>query len=179
MSRLAAAAPEVTLLQRHGLSLEEIKVILASFSVQSKGLEAEERPIDPLLDLVSRYDASGVTIGALHFAPAPEFRAEGVVVGFVEEDAYQDPLLIEPLHGKVEVREATSMGRLIRRCARDGGRFLDAAIHAAEHFTERIKDMKLAEDSKVLRAVSEECARLAGGLEFVPFYEDLFKGPRE
>jgi hypothetical protein len=179
VSRLRAAAPAPALLRERGLSRPEIEFILASFVVRPKEAGPAARAADPLLDLVSRYDASGVTIGALHFAAGADVREEGVVVGFVEEEAFEDPLLIEAVQGKIEIREATAIERLIRRCARNGGCFLDATIRAAEHFTERIKDMKLAEDVKVLRAVSEECARFAGGLEFAPFYEGLFKGPIE
>lgn len=167
--QLAAAAPRSEQLQRVGLSPGESEDFRLSYFSKPKPTFAGERQTDPLLDLLSRYDLGKVEIGMVTFAS--EIGADPDVwrVGKVEAD----PLVEDRRTSEVRVNEGNPRGQVLWRCARDGGRFLDALLPAAVFLGQCAYDSTVSENSGLHQAKAQECALAAGGNDYLDFYRML------
>lgn len=166
---LRTAAPSAEEFQRAGLSLREAEDLRLSYVCVPKSTPAGERQADPLLDLLARYDLAKVEIGMVTFTSDVGTDPDVWRVGKVE----MDPLVKDRRTGEVRVNEGSPRGRVLWRCARDGGRFLDALLPAAIFLGQCAYDSTVSENDGLHQAKAQECALAAGGTEYLDFYRML------
>jgi hypothetical protein len=120
---------------------------------------------DPLLDLVTRYDASRVQIGYVRLSDGVTPIESYLRVGEVEAD----PLVIDPATGEVLVLDHAAPWYVMLRAARSGAQFLDALLAVAQ-----FPPAGAASGANEARACAERCTAAAGGTEFRAFWAGLF-----
>jgi hypothetical protein len=169
VDRLRAAAPATERLQSVGFSLQDAAEFRLSFVCTPRPIPAPDKQADPFLDLLLRYDLRKVEIGMVTFAGALTPDGGTVRVGTVEAD----PLIQDRHSGEVRVTEGSPKGRVLWRCARDGGKLLDALAIAAEFLGHCAIDVAVSDNGKLRLTKAEECSRAAGGTAYLDFYRML------
>ena len=168
VAQLQAAAPRAKDLQRVGLSRQEAEEFQRSYvPIPRTGVVA--RRTDPLLDLLLRYDLGKVEIGMITFLSDGVTDPKVRQVGKVEAD----PLLQDLHDGEVRVSEGDVRGRVLWRCAQDGGKFLDALAPAAAFLGVCAYDSDVSTNNALRQAKADECALSAGGSDYSAFYRML------
>lgn len=169
VAQLKAAAPRAEDLQRVGLSRQEAEEFQLSYvPIERTGVVVERRT-DPLLDLLLRYDLGKVEIGMITFLSDGVTDPKVRQVGRVEAD----PLLQDLHDGEVRVSEGDLRGRVLWRCAQDGGKFLDALAPAAAFLGVCAYDWDVSANNALRQAKADECALSAGGSAYSAFYRML------
>lgn len=163
-AELAKLAPTAGELKQLGLSKREAEEERRTFQCirRERPFEVQYAP-NELLSLLSGWDASTIEIGVVSFLKRPTNKENGLLVGH-----YEDDLLVMGSDGEVFVEDAASEGHIMLRAAKDGDRFLDALMLAAQ-FSEG--------DDDAARAVAKECAVAAGGNKYLSFYRNLLGVP--
>jgi hypothetical protein len=171
VDRLRRAAPSAEQLQNLGFSPQEAAEFWLSFVCVPRPTRAggSQAQADPLLDLLSRYDLGKVEIGMITFASDLGRDSDVWRVGTVEVD----PLVQDRLTGEVRVTEGSPRGRVLWRCAQDGGGFLDALAPAAAFLGQCAHDSAVSENAALRRSKAQECSVAAGGSDYLDFYRML------
>lgn len=127
-----------------------------------------DRPIhdNPVLDLVLRYDMSTVRMGLVSFRNTIETISGKLWFGKAEADR----LVVDPGSSRIQLLDHAAPSYVICDCASSGAQFLDALIAGIEPGPE---NDPFEEDSPELPPVAIQCARAAGGEEFLSFYRDI------
>lgn len=161
---LWACAPDIEQLKATGIP-SEVAQRFRDAHLCRKKTEAV-RYCDPLLDLISRYDASTVEIGMILLGSSVVKTDRNWQVGEVEAD----PLVIDKATEEVQVEELYTNGHILSRCAESGGKFLDALLLAAsfQRYNRGPGDQDRAYEE------AESCALAAGGEVYRRFYLHLF-----
>jgi hypothetical protein len=167
--QLGAAAPRSDQLQQAGLSPRETEEFRLSYFCVPRATRLGGHEADPVLDLLSRYDLGKVEIGMVTFTSEIGNDSEVWLLGKVEVD----PLVEERRTGEVRVNEGSPRGRVLWRCARDGGRFLDALLPAAFFLGQCAYDSGVSENDSLRQGKARECALAAGGNDYLDFYRML------
>lgn len=133
----------------------------------------QKRPLpqastEPLLDLLNDYDVSNFELGLLRFW-GPETFNDIIVVGAVDLDC----LYVHISSKQVRVGSHRSPSRFRWLCADSQGQFLDALTRVAWIAGQRVVDEQLGEADDVFSLLAYQCAGLAGGLHYLPFYRSL------
>jgi hypothetical protein len=161
---LADLAPSATELERVGVTGSHAEHFRRSFRCPVRRSDRKER--NEILALLNGWDLTHVEIGMIRFAPNPEQLQGRIRVGTVEAD----PLLIIDDAGEVVVEELGASGHILWAVAAGSSMFLDALIPAAEFLSRRMVGAIDLEDMKRARATAEQCASMAGGERYLPFY---------
>lgn len=124
---------------------------------------------DELVNLAMNYDISEVDFGDIGFAEEVLGDEEYYEVGMFEEKY----IVIDRKSGEVRVEDDDDEGTIIFSCAETSEKFLDALWVAVRYFSlqlnEKLKDTDL--ESRELKA--QQCAEVAGGEQYFPFYQDF------
>jgi hypothetical protein len=168
VSRLVRIANSLDILRQYGYPDDEIEEMRTSYS-------PPERPgvpqhIDPVIDLLARYDCSRVEIGMIRLAPQPIEQDWAWAIGKDEAD----PLVLDKRSGEIKLMELRAGGiaqnaHVISIYARTSGMFLDALALTAETLLRQISGEFRAE-TEACRQGAELCADAAGGDEYMTPY---------
>jgi hypothetical protein len=120
---------------------------------------------DPVLDLVNRFDGSGVEIGMLSFAKKTKEDAAYIYFGNFEVDE----MVIEKKSGQVVMKE-NGKNHILYACASSGSAFLDAVYAAASFLAAVPLGEDVSEHPDVCK-VSATCSTQAGGEAYSAFYK--------
>ena len=170
---LKHCAPDVKRLEEVGLSTSEAQQFLLAFRCDEiTSPTATNLTGDPLIDLVNLYDVSTIEIGPITFVQPILERDQSWLVG-KDEDA---TLVIDKASGEIRVDELDTAGSVAMRCAKNGDRFLSALLPAACFLGKCSYDLDLGQDQEAITSQAKECAELAGGKEYLDFYNYLLGG---
>ena len=161
-------APPTDELKRRGISAAASEGLRKSFFPQLKSSMGALHS-DPVVDFVTRYDASSIEIGMIRFGKLGEEAGGKLSFGKAEADT----LLINVNTGEIEVEELGSGGHVLFLCARDGASFFDALLPAARFLGACLWNEDLAYNQAAARSIAEECTRLAGGERYSTFFSTL------
>jgi hypothetical protein len=123
-----------------------------------------------LLNLISNYDCSKVSIGIIDFLPEIIERPDHYYFG----NAEQDIIVVDKVTLGVNVVDPAEPSHIIWKCASNGELFLEALLLCAEFFTARVKDYSLLSNDDYTLKIANECGEIAGGEEYTRFYKMLF-----
>jgi hypothetical protein len=122
-----------------------------------------------MLELLRGWDLTKVQIGMVSFPDPPSEGPDVISIGCVEADL----LVILRKTGEIVVQEYGTKGHVLWRVAENGARLLDALIIAARFIEETGSEETDFPDPVIARRVALECANVAGGREYLEFYEML------
>jgi hypothetical protein len=120
---------------------------------------------DSVLDLVNRFDGSGVEIGMLSFSKKTDEDAAYFYFGNFEVD----DMVIEKKSGQVLLKE-NGKNHILYACASSGSAFLDA-VYAAASFLAAVPLGEDVSEQPDVCNVSAKCAAHAGGEAYSAFYK--------
>lgn len=126
--------------------------------------------VNELLNLLSNYDCSKVSIGIIDFLPEV-IEMPGY---YYFANAEQDIIVVDKVTLGVNVVDPTEPSHIIWKCASNGGVFLEALLLCAEFFTARVKDYSLLSNDDYTLKIANECSEIVGGPEYLKFYKMLF-----
>jgi hypothetical protein len=164
---LSALKPDINKFIELGLTDEEAKEFVSSYYCIAKTPKSRSKYYnDVVLDLIDNYDCSKVVIGLVRF-----------LKDVIETDAYfqfgnvdSDLLVVDKTDNAVKVLDELNYHHVIWDCAKNSSSFLDALLTCAAFFTDNLN----GECTPLQKATSiEKCVYLAGGEEYLPFYEVL------
>ena len=164
---LSGCAPSIENLSRFGYPPGIVAEFHGSYFAKSRAGQ-EAIADDPLLDLVTRYDASSITIGMVKFSARP-FESE---IGWIVGNDEAELILIERESGEVQVRETGKEWYVASRCAATSAKFLDSMALVACFSARCLVDPELDADNEGKRHRAAKCAALAGGEQYLAFYEN-------
>jgi hypothetical protein len=125
--------------------------------------------VDPLLDLLSRYDCSKVEIGMIRFMSAPTDVGELWQIGKDEAD----PIVLDKVTGEVTLRSLSHPDHTISKCASTSSRFLDAVALCARSLTHLSEHDPRGEDQEACHRFAHECGNAAGSAAYTRYYMTL------
>lgn len=167
---LRRCAPDTKRLEEVGLSASEAEQSLLAFRCDEIASSTVTNLTgDPLIDLVNLYDVSTIEIGPITFVRPIVERDQFWLVG---RDEFAS-LVIDKASGEVRVDELNPASSTIMRCAENGESFLSAMLPAACFLGRCSYDLDLGQDQEAITSQAEECAELAGGNEYLDFYNYL------
>jgi hypothetical protein len=167
VKRLAECAPSIEDLAREGYPPTIVSEFHDIFFAGPKPRRTESME-DPLLELVTNYDVSSLTIGMVKFRPAEFDPQLGWIVGKDEAD----PIVIDRATGEVQLRELGKEWFVIAPCATDSSHFLDAMAAVACFMSRNMLDSTLDDDNEEKHRLADLCAQLAGAPKYLSFYEN-------
>jgi hypothetical protein len=129
---------------------------------------------NPLLDLLSRYDCSHIEIGMNQLIAHPLEYAMAWIVGKNEADS----IILDKDTGEVRVTEHNPDGYtpedfVLSRCAKTGDMFLDAMVLVADYLQRLAAEDPDRSDEPVWHRYAHDCARAAGGPDYLSHYIGL------
>ncbi|MCY2987563.1 MAG: hypothetical protein NTY19_06830 [Planctomycetota bacterium] len=155
-ARLRDLAPPLDHLQEQGFTVAEAIGIRRGFECILRTEVSGPVHRDPIVDLLSRYDATGLEIGLIAFASHVEDRGNKLYFG----EAESDYLVIDKATGRVQVLDHAKPDHVICECAETSERFFDALIAGLD--VASLGDRSLG-----------QCVNLAGGQRYRAFYADI------
>lgn len=158
---LAKAAPSLESLVKEGFSKAEAEALRESYFCRERALPSSKQRGE-LRRLITDMDCSRVEIGMMRLDSAVSEYRGSTRVGSVEAD----PLVVHD--GRVCVMESGT-AHILWNCAKDEQSFLAALIVVAG-FLARGPDL---EEQEARRATAIQASRIAGGKEYVSFFEML------
>ncbi|RZK23128.1 MAG: hypothetical protein EOO56_06165 [Hymenobacter sp.] len=172
--QLAETAPKITDLIKLGLSpadaqsLIDCSVIVPRITALPIGFTSTDA-LNTLVELVSLYDVSKLEIGVISFLEAPADYGSYLQVAKVE----LDPLVIYR-NGEIRVVDWQSLAHYMWKCARNSALFLEALIMTNRFLTMTMLQADIYEDEEYALETASVIARVAGGNEYLSFYQMLF-----
>jgi hypothetical protein len=124
---------------------------------------------DSLLELVANYDLKNIEIGMVTFRDELSEDDNYYYIGNVEVDL----LVKSKQSGIIQVLEFDQPSKLLWSCATNGALFLDALLVCDNYLEKCVLDEALFENEIVRAAMVSECSEMAGGIEYIDFYEML------
>lgn len=163
---LRKAMPTRESLEEYGIDDDNIHYIQATFLAVQRIASIEERAeakshSNPVSQLISEYDCSNVEVGLLRFASAILPHKNGSQIAVCEAD----PVVLEN-DASINLYDH-STNEVSLRCAVDASHFLDALGRFVEIRGDKLKWLGNVEEA------GRQCADLAGGPEYEPFYRML------
>src|SRR5260370_4325713 len=130
VSRLAASAPRIEELIAEGISRGGAIHLRASYLCEQKHIAGEINELNPLLDLIARFDTSNLEIGVITLNPAALTQLYGadlksmgkILVGAIEAD----PLVVNVSTGEIENLDHADLTFRMCVVAKSGAMLLDA-----------------------------------------------------
>ena len=165
VKQLADIAPSEEDYVRAGHSRTQARAWREAYSCPKRDAPLPIVDSNELLTLMKGWHTGNVEIGMVRLLDEPTSSTRGVDVGVVESD----PLIILSGTGELIVEDSGTDGHLLWCVAQSADRFLDALIVAAR-FLESRALRKDFDDLSVASATAEQCAGLAGGNQYLPFY---------
>ncbi len=161
----------LTVEQLRGIGLQDVAAarIAESSRCRSKPHVSRIGASNEIGVLATEWDINGLEIGIITLFGEPRSTRGLFQIGIVEAD----PLLINNSTGKVIVEETGEEGHVLWAVAESDVKFLDAIAQAAEFLNKRLlnpAEVSADSDSKL---AADQCAALAGGDEYRPFYQML------
>lgn len=168
--KLRRCAPDTKKLEAVGLSASEAHQFLLAFQCnRSTSSNVTNSAGDSLIDLVNLYDVSTVEIGPITLVQPIVEQDQFWLVGR-DEVAY---VVIDKASREVLVNELDTANSVTMRCAENGDSFLSALLPAACFLGRCSYDLELYQDEEAKASQAAECAELAGGNEYLDFYNYL------
>jgi hypothetical protein len=147
--------------------IEKLKTLAPAIEVE-KYDDAEEFK-DELVNLVMNYDVSDVDFGDIGFAEEVLGDDDYYEVGMFEEKY----IVIDRRSGEVRVEDDDEEGTIIFSCAENSEKFLDALWVAVRYFSTQLNEKLKDDDLESRHLKAEQCAEVAGGAKYFPFYQDF------
>lgn len=166
---LNGLAPSNEKLESIGFTNEEAEDFAKTYECINRDKAESLTLTDEVLsELISRWDLSQITIGMIEFLELPQQYGSDVQLGLVETD----PLVLSCESNKIAVIEAGTEN-ILWLAAKDGAFFLDALVHTAGFLTKRMLEEIDYDDLDSAGSAALECAKKAGGNEYIDFYKML------
>lgn len=124
---------------------------------------------DELVNLAMNYDISDVDFGDVGFAEEVLGDDDYYEVGVFEEKY----LVIDRKSGEVRVEDDDEEGTIIYSCAETSEKFLDALWVAVRYFSMQLNEKLKETDLESRELKARQCAEVAGGEQYFPFYQDF------
>jgi len=173
-SQLAGTAPSITGLVKLGLTIEGAQQI-ANHSIATPrvaplaiSFSTGSNP-DALLELISLYDVSGLEIGMISFVDKPADYGDYLQIAKVELDS-----LVIYQNGEIRVVDWQQLDHCMWRCARNSELFLEALLMTNRFLTLTILNADIDSDEDYALETASVIANVAGGSEYLSFYQMLF-----
>jgi hypothetical protein len=167
VKQLESATPNIVDLKRGGLSDAEAHEFKKSFTCAVRAASADsDGDVDELVQLLNHWDCGKVQIGMVQFLDRPVRTVCGMRVGLVEAD----PLLLRSSDGAAIVVESGSETHVLWFAAKNGEKFLDAIIRAAQFLGKRATGEIDFDDIASAKSAADQCASIAGGEKYVGFF---------
>ena len=166
---LRRCAPSMKRLRAQGLSQAEARQMRSRFRATRRRGVGPMVHVDPLDDLVSRFDLSQVIVGYVRFFP--ELRQGPRLTYFGHCDA--DVLGRSRSTGEILVEEFPVQGHTLAKCAVSSASFLEALAELARLNARSLVDETFSQDRTNAGLHARRCADLAGGEPYLKFYAEL------
>lgn len=169
IEQLKLITPTAEDLKRKGLPEELVDIVLEASACQPKTVEFPSILVqESVLRLLEAYDCTSLRIGLVRLTDCVSF-VNFYQIGSVDAD----PLVLDKVTRKIEVRDYTNPSYVIWLCAHNGDNFLDALLICANAFFQIVLDKE--NNNEIFRAKNARlAAQKAGGDDCLLFYEMLF-----
>ncbi|RZK23671.1 MAG: hypothetical protein EOO56_04300 [Hymenobacter sp.] len=173
-SQLAETALNTTALVKLGLTLEDAKNLIGCSIIATRitpltiRFSTENTP-DALLELISLYDVSRLEIGVIAFLEAPADYGDYLQIAKVE----LDPLVIYR-NREIRVIDWQRLDHCMWKCARNSDLFLQALLMVNRFLTLTMLNADIYDDEVYALETASVVANVAGGSEYLSFYQMLF-----
>jgi hypothetical protein len=124
---------------------------------------------DELVNLVMNYDISEVDFGDIGFAEEVLGDDDYYEIGMFEEKF----IVIDRASGEVRIEDDDEEGTIIFSCANSSEKFLDALWVAVRYFSLQLNESLKETDLESRELKARQCAEVAGGENYFPFYQDF------
>ncbi len=149
-----------------GYEEEDFQDLINSYDL--KKVKEDTVTIDPLLDLIYKYDVSSFDISMIHLNEEEDVLDTDKYIVFGREDA--DHMAIDKITNEVVVLDWGDPDYVIVRCSKDTDSFLEALLLVEEFNQQKLFNESLLEDQPAIMAQAKEIAEVAGGEKYLSFY---------
>lgn len=131
--------------------------------------EDQNKINDPIMDLVLNFNGIGVVIGMITFDIDPFEDQSYFYFGRFEVDY----LAINKTNQTIELLEDGTNNHVLCKCAVNSSQFLDAIFEGACFLNDLSFYDNIGSDQNLICQVAHKCSELAGGKEYLGFYQLL------
>lgn len=169
VNQLKEIAPSKSLLKERGFDKGFIKIYLKSYNLKKR--HDETVTVDPLLDLIYRYDVGGFDIGMVHLEKSKNVLDVERYIVFGSYDA--DILVIDKVTDEVVVLDWDDESHVLMKCSKNSDTFLQALLEVATFNKNMLLDEDLSSNQEIIKSKASEISKIAGGDNYLGFYLNI------